>query len=131
MQVAPPRYSIATVVFIGKSLTARGGQNPVEPIIAGKPVIFGPHMENFARLAEELVEIGGAARVETVEKLMEETRRLLNDSAVRMEMVGAALRVIQPHRGATARTAAFIDQMTGDGPASQNSNADLQHRSAS
>src|SRR5262249_6344802 len=35
-------YSIATVVFIGKSLTAQGGQNPVEPILAGKPVVFGP-----------------------------------------------------------------------------------------
>jgi len=124
-------YSIATVVFIGKSLTARGGQNPVEPIIAGKPVIFGPHMENFARLAEELVENGGAVRVETVEGLIEETRRLLNDSAVRMEMVAAGIRVIQPHRGATARTAALIDQIISNGPASQNSNADLQHQSAS
>ena len=124
-------YSIATVVFIGKSLTARGGQNPVEPIIAGKPVIFGPHMENFARLAEELVENGGAARVETVEGLIEETRRLLNDPALRMEMAGAALRVIQAHRGATARTAALIDQIINEGPAFQNANADLQRQSAS
>ena len=64
-------YSVATVVFIGKSLTARGGQNPVEPILAGKPVVFGPHMENFASLARALVaeeaaiqvgEAGGAHR---------------------------------------------------------------------
>src|SRR5436190_7986755 len=41
-------YGIATVVFVGNSLTAHGGQNPVEPILAGKPVVFGPHMENFA-----------------------------------------------------------------------------------
>jgi 3-deoxy-D-manno-octulosonic-acid transferase len=88
-------------------------------------------MENFARLAEELVENGGAVRVETVEGLIEETRRLLNDSAVRMEMVAAGIRVIQPHRGATARTAALIDQIISNGPASQNSNADLQHQSAS
>src|SRR5262249_36444196 len=47
-------YSIATVVFIGKSLTAHGGQNPVEPILAGKPVVFGPHMENFATLTKTL-----------------------------------------------------------------------------
>ena len=113
-------YSIATVVFVGKSLTVRGGQNPVEPIMVGKPVIFGPHMENFARLAEELVEIGGAARVETVEELIEETGRLLNDPAVRMEMVAAGMRVIQLHRGATARTAAFIDQIISNGPPSQN-----------
>jgi 3-deoxy-D-manno-octulosonic-acid transferase len=119
-------YSIATVVFVGKSLTAHGGQNPVEPIIAGKPVIFGPHMENFSRLAEELVENSAAVRVETGGELMEEMRRLLNDSALRIEMVGAAMRVILPHRGATARTAALIDQTISNGAAPQNSNGDLQ-----
>jgi 3-deoxy-D-manno-octulosonic-acid transferase len=124
-------YSIATVVFVGKSLTAHGGQNPVEPIIAGKPVIFGPHMENFARLAEELVESGAAARVETGEELIEETRRLLNDPALRLEMVGAAMGVILPHRGATARTAALIEQTISDDARSPNSNGDLQRQSAS
>ena len=48
-------YAVATIVFVGKSLTARGGQNPVEPILAGKPVLFGPHMENFSALAQALV----------------------------------------------------------------------------
>src|SRR6266487_278149 len=41
-------YAIATVVFMGKSLTTHGGQNPVEPIAAGTPIIFGLHVENFA-----------------------------------------------------------------------------------
>ncbi|HET9857129.1 MAG TPA: glycosyltransferase N-terminal domain-containing protein, partial [Chthoniobacterales bacterium] len=41
-------YGVATLAFIGKSLLARGGQNPAEAILAGKPVVFGPHMENFA-----------------------------------------------------------------------------------
>ena len=124
-------YSIATVVFIGKSITAHGGQNPVEPIIAGKPVIFGPHMENFARLAEELVESGAARRVETGDELIEETRRLLNDSTLRLEMVGAAIRVILPHRGATARTAALINEAIKKGALAYNSNGDLQRQSAS
>ncbi|MFN2541980.1 MAG: 3-deoxy-D-manno-octulosonic acid transferase, partial [Chthoniobacterales bacterium] len=44
-------YAIATVVFVGKSLLAHGGQNPAEVIVAGKPVVFGPHMENFAIFA--------------------------------------------------------------------------------
>src|SRR5262249_54162001 len=44
-------YAVATVAFVGKSLTAHGGQNPVEPISAGVPVIFGPNMENFGWLA--------------------------------------------------------------------------------
>ncbi len=50
-------YSIATVVFVGKSLTAHGGQNPVEPILAGKPVVFGPYMENFAYLLRRWLKI--------------------------------------------------------------------------
>ena len=58
-------YSIATIVFIGKSLTARGGQNPVEAIVADRPVIFGPHMENFAILARTLVAAGGALQLTT------------------------------------------------------------------
>src|SRR5262249_44468036 len=53
-------YGVATVVFIGKSLAARGGQNPVEAILADRPVVFGPHMENFAALAQALVTHGGA-----------------------------------------------------------------------
>ncbi len=43
-------YHLATVVFIGKSLTAHGGQNPVEPVLAGQPVVYGPNMENFAAI---------------------------------------------------------------------------------
>ena len=49
---------VGTIVFIGKSLTARGGQNPVEAIVADCPVVFGPHMENFAALARDLVVAG-------------------------------------------------------------------------
>ena len=44
----------ADVVIIGKSFLARGGQNPSEAILANKPVIFGPHMENFEPLAGRL-----------------------------------------------------------------------------
>jgi 3-deoxy-D-manno-octulosonic-acid transferase len=56
-------YGVATLVFIGKSLLASGGQNPAEAILAGKPVVFGPHMENFAALAKSLVEQNGAIQV--------------------------------------------------------------------
>ncbi len=101
-------YSIATVVFIGKSLTAHGGQNPVEPILAGKPVIFGPHMENFATLAKTLVSKNGAIQVSDIDSLERAVDNLLRDSETRRRLVQSAREVLNQHRGATARAAALI-----------------------
>jgi len=101
-------YSIATVVFIGKSLTAHGGQNPVEPILAGKPVIFGPHMENFATLARTLVSKNGAIQVSDIDSLERAVDNLLRDSETRQRLVQSAREVLNQHRGATARAAALI-----------------------
>jgi 3-deoxy-D-manno-octulosonic-acid transferase len=108
-------YDIATIVFIGKSLTAQGGQNPVEAISARKPVIFGPHMENFAILAEQLVGEGGAVRIRNSKELAEQSRRLLSDPSERDRLVSNALHVIQPHRDAAARTATLIDKASTTG----------------
>ena len=98
-------YSVATVAFVGKSLTARGGQNPVEPIMAGKPVIFGPHMENFATLAESLVRHGGAVQVEDAASLGQQLAKLLRDGKERARLVNNATQVLAAHRGATMATA--------------------------
>jgi 3-deoxy-D-manno-octulosonic-acid transferase len=101
-------YGVATVVFIGKSLTARGGQNPVEPIVAGKPVMFGPHMENFASLAAMLVRSGGAMEITDADSLVREAARLLRDPEVAARLVANARAAIGPHSGATARTASLL-----------------------
>jgi 3-deoxy-D-manno-octulosonic-acid transferase len=104
-------YGIATVVFIGKSLTAHGGQNPVEPILAGKPVVFGPHMENFATLANMLVSKKGAIQVQDVNSLEQALAELLHDSEARQRLVQSAHEVLSEHRGATARAAALISEL--------------------
>ena len=105
-------YGLATVVFVGKSLTAHGGQNPVEPILAGKPVVLGPHMENFANLAKQLIAEDGAVCVQNSQELMEHSRRLLGDPAEREKLAANALRVIQPHRESAARTAELIEKLS-------------------
>jgi 3-deoxy-D-manno-octulosonic-acid transferase len=105
-------YAIASVVFIGKSLTATGGQNPVEPIAAGKPVVFGPHMQNFAALARELVASGGAIQVADEAALETAVERLLTDPEARKRMVESARGVITAHRGATLRTAELVLNLT-------------------
>jgi len=105
-------YAIATIVFMGKSLTARGGQNPVEPIMAGKAVVFGPHMENFASLAKALVSKKGAIQVHDVDSLERTIADLLRDSEARERFVQSAREVLSEHQGATARTAALIHELS-------------------
>jgi len=101
-------YAAATVVFVGKSLTAHGGQNPVEPILAGRPVVFGPHMENFASLAAALLAANGAIEVADADALAARTAELLQAPERRTQLVTNAKRVLAHHRGATQRTAELI-----------------------
>jgi 3-deoxy-D-manno-octulosonic-acid transferase len=104
-------YDQATVVFIGKSLTAHGGQNPAEAVAAGKPVVFGPNMENFASLAAQLVREGGALQVFDATELEEELARLLSDSQTCRQLAANAARSLQAHSGATARTCDALESL--------------------
>lgn len=101
-------YAVATIVFVGKSLTARGGQNPVEPILAGKPVLFGPHMENFSTLAQALIAHQGAVQVRDLDSLQEQIASLLRDRQAALRLVANAQGVLARHRGATDRTARLV-----------------------
>ena len=105
-------YAVATIVFVGKSLTARGGQNPVEPILAGKPVLFGPHMENFSALAEALVVNEAAVQVRDPNSLQQKITWLLRDREAAFRLVANAHSVLARHSGATERTAALVMQLT-------------------
>jgi 3-deoxy-D-manno-octulosonic-acid transferase len=105
-------YAIATIVFMGKSLTAHGGQNPVEAIVAGKPVVFGPHMENFATLARSLVLKNGAIQVLDIDSLERTVAELLADSGACKRLVQRAREVLNEHQGATARSAGLIHGLT-------------------
>ncbi len=56
-------YQIATVVFVGGSLVATGGHNVLEPAVFGKPIVFGPHMQNFLEIAEAFVSNGAGVQL--------------------------------------------------------------------
>lgn len=111
-------YACADVVFVGKSLCGSGGQNPVEAIMAGRPVLFGPHMENFAALRGTLLAAGGAIEVHDAASLARETASLFADRARRERLVEGARSALQAHRGATARTAGLVERavMKSDSP---------------
>jgi 3-deoxy-D-manno-octulosonic-acid transferase len=108
-------YAVATIVFVGKSLTSRGGQNPVEPILAGKPVLFGPHMENFSALAQALIANKAGLQVRDPNSLQEQIAWLLRDREAALRLVANAHAVLSRHSGATERTAAIVMQLRSHG----------------
>ncbi len=94
--------ALADVVIIGKSFLAHGGQNPTEAILAGKPLIFGPHMENFEPLASRLVAAEGALRVLDQAALARAIVTALDPSRAAALTRHATLQ-LEAHHGATQR----------------------------
>lgn len=100
----------ADLVVIGKSILGIGGQNPAEAILARKPLLFGPHMENFEPLATSLVAAGGALRFDSAKALERLVRELLDDPARCAGMSDAASRVLASHAGATQRMIDLLEE---------------------
>jgi 3-deoxy-D-manno-octulosonic-acid transferase len=107
-------YEHATAIFVGKSLTAEGGQNPIEPAALARPILFGPNMQNFAAIAESFVAGGAALRVRNADELTEGFASLLADPERAAAMGRAALRVVRENLGAIERTVEMVvEQMEG------------------
>lgn len=103
-------YETATVIYVGKSLVAEGGQNPVEPGALGKAMVFGPNMQNFAAIASNFVQNGGALQVQDAAELERTLDQLLSDPARRADLGRNALAVVKASTGAVERTVEMIVQ---------------------
>jgi len=101
-------YEHADVVFVGKSLTAFGGQNPIEPGALGKAMVFGPNMQNFADVTRSFLAQDGALQVRDDEQLEQALAGLLADGARCAELGRNALRVVAENLGAIERTVEMI-----------------------
>jgi 3-deoxy-D-manno-octulosonic-acid transferase len=97
-------YHLADLVLIGKSFLSDEGQNPIEPILAGKPVIAGPILKNFASLAERLTAAGGWVQVAHNSELPEAMTLLLETPERAAAIVTAGRSVVAQDQGAAART---------------------------
>ncbi|MFN0078275.1 MAG: 3-deoxy-D-manno-octulosonic acid transferase [Prosthecobacter sp.] len=95
---------LATLVVVGKSFLAEGGQNPAEAALAQKPVLFGPHMENFKPLVDLLLKKKGAQQVADFSELESACLMLLQDPAKAAQMGQSGHRALQTHEGATQRS---------------------------
>ena len=110
-------YQIATIVFVGGSLVDAGGHNILEPAAFGKPILFGPHMQNFREIADAFLANGAARQVQSADDLEERLVALLTDP-VRQASLGAAARArVEANRGAREKSLAVIEDLlpTGHG----------------
>ncbi len=101
-------YEHADLVFVGKSLTANGGQNPIEPAALGKPVVFGPNMQNFTDIVRILLKHNAAVQVNNAEELERVFGQLLDDPARRAEFGKQALAAVAENLGAVERTVEML-----------------------
>jgi 3-deoxy-D-manno-octulosonic-acid transferase len=104
-------YQIATAVFVGGSLADHGGHNILEPAIFGKPIIFGPHMQNFKEIAEAFVANGAAVQVQSDRDLEHALLGLLTDPVRRARLGAAARALVEANRGAKDKTLAVITDL--------------------
>jgi 3-deoxy-D-manno-octulosonic-acid transferase len=101
-------YEPASVVFIGKSLTAIGGQNPIEPAALAKPVVFGPNMQNFKDIVRLFLARDAAVQAKNPQELESALAALLENPARCTELGRRAQAVVADNLGSIERTIDMI-----------------------
>lgn len=104
-------YGLSTVSFVGGSLVPKGGHNILEPLAWGKPVLFGPYMNNFRDIANLVEREGIGIVVRNHRELGERFKTLLEDSSLREEIAKRAELLIDRMRGAGERYAQFVHNL--------------------
>jgi 3-deoxy-D-manno-octulosonic-acid transferase len=111
-------YSIANIAFVGGSLVARGGHNILEPAQFAKPILIGPHYENFRDIVHSFL-AANAVLVTTPEQISGLVLRLLQVPKEALRLGSRGWQVVEGGRGSTQRTLqALREVMTGETPAS-------------
>ncbi|MGE3956632.1 MAG: 3-deoxy-D-manno-octulosonic acid transferase [Vicinamibacterales bacterium] len=104
-------YQVATLVFVGGSLANYGGHNILEPAIFGKPIVVGPHMQNFREITEAFLASQAVVQVQGDRELEETLRNLVTDPVRRASLGAAARALVEANRGAKDRTMAVVSDL--------------------
>ncbi|MEJ2690655.1 MAG: hypothetical protein P8130_12030 [Deltaproteobacteria bacterium] len=96
-------YQQADLVFIGGSLVKAGGHNPLEAAVFGKPILFGPHMEDFEEIEEDLLAAGAALRVADQQGLQEAFVAMAQQDEKRLTMSQRAKTAVLAQSGSADR----------------------------
>jgi 3-deoxy-D-manno-octulosonic-acid transferase len=97
-------YSLATVIFVGRSLVPMGGSDMMEAAALGKCTIFGPHAFNFRQTVDVLLQGQGAIQVVDKGDFQRTMEKCLSDPVYAKKIAQAGQAVIRQNQGATART---------------------------
>jgi 3-deoxy-D-manno-octulosonic-acid transferase len=101
-------FGIADIVVIGGGFDKLGGQNLIQPLALGKPVLHGPYMFNFREVAGQSVDIGASKICEDSASLQSNIKLLLENEHLRIEMSGRATALVQNNLGASDRYAKVV-----------------------
>jgi 3-deoxy-D-manno-octulosonic-acid transferase len=104
----PGLFARATVAFVGGSLVPVGGHNLLEPILEGRPVLFGPHTENARAAADVALGSGAGRRVADGADLARAAIQALRDPASWRARAEAGRKALEQHRGTAERSAKLI-----------------------
>lgn len=110
-------YRFASVVFVGGSLVPIGGHNILEAALFAKPIIVGPHMQNFREITAEflrreaVIQLQSTNANEQVSELSRTFAELLRNQNRASQLGANARQAIEDNRGATARTVDAIAEL--------------------
>lgn len=104
----PKLYGIATIVFLGGSLTPRGGQNILEPMYHGKPIFFGPYMDHRKEFCDRLKAIWQGLQFEDSHQLAQGVIYLLNNPETMEHLSSEAKQVIAEYGQELNKNIEFI-----------------------
>lgn len=108
-------YQVATVVFVGGSLVPAGGHNILEPAVFGKPIVVGPHMENFAEIARAFIAHEALVQVASAGEAERAIVELMADPVRRARLGAAARALVEANRGAKDKTLAVLTALLPPG----------------
>jgi 3-deoxy-D-manno-octulosonic-acid transferase len=108
-------YSLATVVFVGRSLVPMGGSDMMESAALGKCTIFGPYTFNFNQAVEALLKGNGAILVKNADELFNAMTKCLTDLAYASQIARNGQQIIRKNQGATSRTITHITNLMNAG----------------
>ncbi len=101
-------YGLSDIAFVGGSLVPLGGHNPLEPAALARPVLFGPHMSDFAEISQMLMEAGAAVQVGDEASFSKAALDFLGNENKSREAGKQGQRVFRENRGAVERTVTVI-----------------------